>query len=297
MQLEYVLITPARNEAEFIEKTLRSVTSQTRLPKRWVIVSDGSTDGTDELVRQYMNRRSWIELVHLPEQRPRDFAAKVQVFNAGYERVKDLSFDVIGNLDADISFDADYFEFLMEKFEVMPELGVAGTHYVEGDFHSFDDSYINLHHVNGGCQLFQRRCFEEIGGYVPIKGGGIDWVAVTTARMKGWTTYSFGQRTFNHHRPIGTAGGNQLMARFNYGKKDYFLGSHPLWEICRGGFQMTKKPYLIGGLCILLGYGWCWLTRFERPVSQELVEFYRREQLQRLQELFYQRLFPGRRHG
>ncbi len=290
MALEYVLITPARNEAAFIEKTLQSVVAQTVLPKRWVIVSDGSTDGTDEIVRKYQDGREWLELVRLPERQERHFAAKVQAFNAGYERVKDLSFEVIGNIDADVSFGEDFLAYLLEQFEAMPDLGVAGTHYIEGDFHSYRDSYINVHHVNGQCQIFRRACFEDIGGYVPIKGGGIDWVAVTTARMKGWKTYSFGERVFYHHRKMGTAGSNELMSRFKYGKKDYFLGGHPLWQIFRGTFQMAKKPYLIGGLALLLGYFWCWATRFERPVSRELMQFHRKEQLDRLKQLFVGRL-------
>jgi biofilm PGA synthesis N-glycosyltransferase PgaC len=292
--MDYVLITPARNEAAFIDRTLRSVVAQTVLPKRWVIVSDGSTDGTDDIVRSYQAGRDWLELVRLPEGRDRNFAAKVLAFNAGYERVKDLPFDLIGCLDADISFDEDYFAYLLSKFEAMPDLGVAGTHYVEGDFHSYKDSYINVHHVNGQCQLFRRACFEEIGGYVPIRGGGIDWVAVTTARMKGWTTYSFGEHIFYHHRKMGTAESNELISRFNYGKKDYFLGGHPLWELLRGGFQMGKKPYLVGGLALMSGYFWCWATRFQRPVSADLMEFHRNEQLQRLRELFLGRLQLGR---
>ena len=294
MALEYVLITPARNEAAFIEKTIQSVIAQTVLPKRWVIVSDGSTDGTDEIVRKYQDGREWLELVRLPERQERHFAAKVQAFNAGYERVKDLSFEVIGNIDADISFGEDFLAYLLEQFETMPDLGVAGTHYIEGDFHSYRDSYINVHHVNGQCQLFRRACFEDIGGYVPIKGGGIDWVAVTTARMKGWQTYSFGERVFYHHRKMGTAGSNELMSRFNYGKKDYFLGGHPLWQLFRGTFQMTKKPYLVGGLALLLGYCWCWATRFERPVSPELMRFHQKEQLDRLRHLFLGGLRLGR---
>ena len=294
MALEYVLITPARNEAAFIEKTIQSVIAQTVLPKRWVIVSDGSTDGTDENVRKYQDGREWLELVRLPERQERHFAAKVQAFNAGYERVKDLSFEVIGNIDADVSFGEDFLAYLLAQFEAMPELGVAGTHYIEGDFHSYRDSYINVHHVNGQCQLFRRACFEDIGGYVPIKGGGIDWVAVTTARMKGWKTYSFGDRVFYHHRKMGTAGSNELMSRFNYGKKDYFLGGHPLWQLFRGTFQMTKKPYLVGGLALLLGYFWCWITRFERPISPELMRFHRKEQLDRLKQLFFGRLRFGR---
>lgn len=285
MALEYVLITPARNEADYIEKTIQSVINQTLLPKRWIIVSDGSTDGTDEIVKKYTDGREWLELLTLPERKERNFAAKVLAFNSGYDRIKDLTFDVIGNLDADISFDEDYFDYLLQKFEEIQDLGVAGTHYIEGDFHSFNDSYINVHHVNGQCQLFRRKCFEDIGGYVPIKGGGIDWLAVTTARMKGWTTYSFEERTFYHHRTMGTAGSNVLMSRFNYGKKDYFLGGHPLWQLFRGTFQMVKKPYFVGGLALLLGYFWCWATRFERPVSKELMKFHRKEQLERLRHL------------
>ncbi len=290
MTLEYVLITPARNEAAFIEATIQSVIAQTVVPKRWMIVSDGSTDGTDEIVRKYMAGREWLKLIHLPEQRERNFAAKVQAFNAGYEPVKTLSFDVLGCLDADITFVEDYFAFLLGKFEASPNLGVAGTHYIEDGFHSYVDSYINVHHVNGGVQLFRRACFEEIGGYIPIKGGGIDWVAVTTARMKGWTTYSFADRTFYHHRKMGTAGSSELMSRFRHGKKDYFLGGHPLWQLFRGTFQMTKKPYFVGGLFILLGYCWGWATRLQRPVSAELMRFHRQEQLERLGQLLFRPL-------
>src|SRR5216684_8428510 len=105
----YVLITPARNEAQFIELTIQSVVAQTIRPLKWVIVSDGSTDGTDEIVKKYASDHPWIELVRMPERRERDFAGKVHAFNAGYARVRDLDYEVIVSLDADISFDADYF--------------------------------------------------------------------------------------------------------------------------------------------------------------------------------------------
>jgi biofilm PGA synthesis N-glycosyltransferase PgaC len=285
MKLEYVLITPAHNEAAFIEKTLQSVVNQTAPPKKWVIVSDGSVDGTDEIVRTYEESRSWIELLCLPYRQERHFAAKVQAFNAGYERVRGLTYDIIGNIDGDISFESDYFEYLLTKFEQNPELGVAGTDYVEGLFHSFKDSFINVHHVNGQCQMFRRECFEDIGGYVPIRGGGIDWVAVTTARMKGWKTQSFPEKVFVHHRTMGTADGNLLEARFHYGKKDYFLGGHPFWEIFRGAFQMTKKPYVLGGIFLLAGYFWSFLIQAERPVSKDLMNFHRAEQIERLKAL------------
>jgi biofilm PGA synthesis N-glycosyltransferase PgaC len=191
LPLTYVLITAARNEEAFIETTIQSVIAQTVLPNKWVIVSDGSTDRTDEIVQSYAKGRDWLECVRMSERRERHFAGKAHAFNTGCERIKGLNFDVIGNLDADISFGEDFFEYLLDKFKDMPELGVAGTHYVEGNFHSFKDSYIDVHHVNGQCQLFRRQCLEEVGGYLPVKDGGIDWIAVTTARMKGWKTYSF----------------------------------------------------------------------------------------------------------
>jgi poly-beta-1,6-N-acetyl-D-glucosamine synthase len=294
MALTYVLITAAHNEADHIEKTIESVIAQTTLPKKWVIVSDGSTDGTDKIVKNYADNREWMELVRLSEHQDRHFASKARAFNIGYERVKELEFDIVGNLDGDVSFDQDYMEFLLDQFISMPELGVAGTHYIEGDFHSYRDSYINVHHVNGQCQIFRRKCLEEIGGYAPIKGGGIDWVAVTTARMKGWQTHSFGEKLFTHHRAMGTAGGNTLKSRFHYGKKDYFLGGHPLWEMFRGIFQVGKKPYVIGGACLMAGYTWAWLTRMERPVSRELMRYHRQEQMMRLKELLSKRLCLNR---
>ena len=160
--------------------------AQTVLPLRWVIVSDGSTDGTDDIVGRYQPGRPWLELVKLPPRTERNFAAKVNAFRAGLRaRARTCRYDVIGNVDADVSFAADYFEFLLGKFEAMPELGVAGTHYVEGDFHSFDDSYINVHHVNGRCQLFRRALLRGDRRLQPIKGGGIDWVAVTTRAHEG----------------------------------------------------------------------------------------------------------------
>jgi biofilm PGA synthesis N-glycosyltransferase PgaC len=283
--LAYVLITPARNEADYIEKTIRSMVAQSVRPLRWVIVSDGSTDATETIVERYLPDHPWLELVKLPPRKERNFAAKVHAFNAGRERVQGLPYEVIGNLDSDVSFDADFMEFLLGNFASTPKLGVAGTHYIEGDFHSFRDSYINVQHVNGQVQMFRRTCFEDIGGYVPIKGGGIDWVAVTTARMKGWMTHSYSERVFHHHRVMGTAGGSVLQARFNYGKKDYFLGGHPLWQIFRGMFQMAKRPYVVGGLALIGGYMWCWVRGQERAVSAALMAFNRLEQLARLKGL------------
>jgi glycosyltransferase involved in cell wall biosynthesis len=287
--LTYVLITPARNEAAFIGDTIRSIAAQTRRPLRWIIVSDGSTDGTDDIVKSLAAGLEWIELLRLPERRDRQFAAKANAFNAGYERLKYLHFELIGNLDADITFAPDYFEFLLGCFAKDPELGVAGTPYIEDfdrpDRHTYAHRGANLDHVSGACQTFRRECFETIGGYVPIKGGQIDWIAVTTARMKGWKTRTFTEKVCFHHRKIGTADSGPLMARFHYGRNAYYVGGHPAWELMRGIFQMRSPPVLIGGLWFMAGYIWSAVTRTHRPVSAELMAFHRKEQLTRLKRL------------
>lgn len=287
--LSYVLVTPARNEARLIACTMGSVIAQTVRPKRWVIVSDGSTDGTDGIVQELAAEHDWIELVRMPEHRDRSFAAKANCFNAGYERLKPLSFDLVANLDADITLGPDHFEFLLARFAELPRLGVAGTPFVEDANqparHTYAHEGANLDHVSGACQVFRRACFEAVGGYVPIRGGAIDWIAVTTARMLGWQTRTFVERVSHHHRKIGTAESGRLEARFHYGRKAYYVGGHPLWELTRGVFQMRTAPYVAGGVWFIAGYLWAALSRTPRPVSPNLIAFHRGEQMARLKRL------------
>jgi len=278
----YALITPARNEARFIELTLQSVVAQTVQPAKWVIVSDGSTDGTDEVVTQYAAKYPWIELLRMPERKERHFAGKVVAFNAGYAQLKQVPYDVIVSLDGDISFDETYFEFLLGKLADDPSLGLVGTPFRDSQNTTYDYRFVSIEHVSGACQVFRRECFEEIGGYVPVKGGGIDHIAVITARMKGWKTRAFPEKACTHHRAIGTAQSGAVMARFRFGMQDYALGGHPLWEIFRTIHQMTNRPVILGGLMIGCGYLWAMVRRLPRPVSEELVAFRRREQMHRL---------------
>jgi len=290
--LTYVLITPARNEAALIGKTIQSVTSQTILPLRWVIVSDGSTDGTDEIVKEGCRSHEWIDYVRMPERDTRHFAAKVACFNAGLRRLKDLDYDILGNLDADISFGSDYMEFLLNRFASNPDLGVAGTPFVEEGKH-YDYRFTNIEHVSGACQLFRKACFDQIGGYVPIPGGGIDWTAVTTARMKGWKTRTFTETVCHHHRKMGTGHTNALGAWFRHGKKDYFLGGHPLWQVFRMAHQMKSRPYVAGGILLLIGYAWAAISGMDRPVSADLMEFHRKEQMDRLRAFLVGKRWGG----
>jgi glycosyltransferase involved in cell wall biosynthesis len=279
----YVLITPARNEEAFLEKTIESVIHQTYLPLKWVIVNDGSTDSTGAIAERYAAQHDWIEVVNRPVRKERNFAAKVHAFNAGQERVRNLNYRIIANLDSDVILDQDHFEFLLEKFGQDPRLGVAGTIFREkSGYNSGRDSFEGQTYVSGQCQVFRRECFEEIGGYFANKAGGIDWIAVETARMKGWKTRSYREKSFFHHRPLGTADRGALAASFSYGQKDYFLGGSPVWELFRVTYRLTKRPYILDGLALGLGYGLAAARRLDRPVSKELVAFYRREQMKKL---------------
>ena len=168
--MKYILITPARNEELFIAKTLVSMLAQTMKPERWIIVDDGSTDRTAEIVQNHVVESPWIEVVRRPQRVDRSFAAKVQGFNAGLEQIKELAFDILGNLDADISFDADYFEFLLQKFEGNGRLGVAGTPFVEHGNRYDDWNAVNHDALRAVRSALSRREPLDPSLVVPVPG-------------------------------------------------------------------------------------------------------------------------------
>jgi len=291
----YVAITPARNEAASIELTIKSFVAQSARPLRWIIISDGSTDGTDEIVRTYSVLHPWIELLRMQERKERHFAGKAHAFNAGYDRVRGLPYAAIASVDADISFESDYFSFLLGKLAEEHSLGVVGTPFEDAPNQVYDYRFVNIEHVSGACQLFRRACFENIGGYVPVKLGGIDFIAVTKARMHGWKTRTFTEKLCYHHRKMGTAQDSIIRAKVKLGAKDYALGFHPLWQAFRSIYQMTKPPPIVGGLGIFCGYLWAWLNLTEKAVSGDMQAFIRREQMQRLKRFFVSHSRPDRR--
>ena len=290
----YVLITPARNEAAFIELTIQSVLKQTVKPVKWVIVSDGSTDDTDAIVSKYVSEHPWIELIQMSERRERHFAGKVHAFNAGYARVKDVDYDVIASLDGDLSFDDEYFSYLLGKLREDRRLGLVGTPFKDSSM--YDYRFVSLEHVSGACQMFRRECFEEIGGYRPVKSGGIDLIAVLSARAKGWRTRTFLDKFCVHHRKMGASHHTGIHERLHRGRMDYLLGSHPMWEIFRSAYQMKNPPYIVGGMLILAAYLWRMLCRTERTMPPELIEFRREDQMRQLRSILRRglhQILPG----
>lgn len=279
----YVLVTPARNEAASIEKTLKAVISQTILPKKWVIVSDGSTDRTDEIVREYAAKHNFIQFIRVESDETRNFASKVRAIQKGSAQLKGIEYEFFGNLDADVSFEPDYYERILEKFEQDPKLGIAGGAVLDQQLGRFRNRYGNSDEcVAGAVQLFRRECYEAIGGYLPLKYGGEDAVVLDMARMHGWEVRSFPEIEVLHHRRTGTAETNLYRTRFLEGKEDYVLGYHPLFFLAKCAYRVLEAPYLVGSLLRLCGYCWSSCIREERPVPADFVKYLRQRQMRRL---------------
>jgi len=290
---EYVLITPARNEEANIERTAEAVLAQTILPQKWVVVSDGSVDRTEEIVARYAERHGFIRLLSAPKQGQKGFASKVRAFQAGYDQLKDTPYSFLGNLDADVSFGSDYYERILDKFQADPALGMAGGIILERIGDQFVPQRISSNSVAGAVQLFRRECFEAIGGYIPIQTGGIDAVAEIMARMHGWRVRTFSEVPVYHHRRVSTGKASILSTRFHHGVTNYLLGYHPLFQLLSCLYRIFDRPYLIGSALALLGYGWSHVRGYPRAIPDEVIHFLRAEQRARMTLFFAGRKAVG----
>jgi glycosyltransferase involved in cell wall biosynthesis len=282
----YVLITPCRDEANYIEGTLKAVTAQTMLPKKWVIVSDGSVDGTEEIVERYAAKYDFIQLLRRDGDQQRNFGSKVRAFALGYEYVKGLNFDFIGSLDADITMEPTYYEGILPKFEANERLGIAGG--VRYDLYNgqFRKVHAARNSIGGSVQFFRRKCYETIGGYRPYRFGGIDAVAETMVRMHGWEVEAFPEFKIYHYRSTGTAGGNVFNGNFRKGMQHYVIGYHPLFQTASCILNFFSYPAVMGSLAVFLGYFWAMYKRFEKEVPDDFISYLRSEQLTRLRMFF-----------
>jgi glycosyltransferase involved in cell wall biosynthesis len=279
---KYVLMTAARNEGAFIETTIEAVLNQTVLPEQWIIASDGSTDDTVTIVERYASKHSFIRLKQLAANNYRQFAAKAHALRMVYESLQGENYCFIGNLDADVSFDNDYYERILAEFDDNPRLGIAGGVVLELQKGEFKKLKYNLESVAGAVQTFRRECFEAVGGYLPLKQGGLDAVAEVMARMNGWQVKTFSQYHVYHHRQIGDVGGKVLRARFRFGLRDYLIGVHPVFMLLKCAHRLLQKPYFIGSAVWFSGYLCAWLRREVSPVPHEVIRFQRKEQRRRI---------------
>jgi poly-beta-1,6-N-acetyl-D-glucosamine synthase len=285
----YALMTAAYNEGAHIEKTIQSVLAQSIRPQRWVIVSDGSTDETDEIVRRYAQEHDFIRFMRMSRPPGHSFRTKVVALQAGQKHLFEVPFAFIGNLDADITVARTYFEDLIERFCQNPKLGLAGGFVCEEIHGEFKARTINrTHSVAHAAQLARRECYEAIGGYQVLEYGGEDWHAQVSANLKGWETEAFPDLPIYHHRHTG-AGTSLLRSSFRLGKLDYSFGSDPLFEAIKCALRIPSKPVVLGGLLRFLGFAWLSLRREKRPVSREFMSFLRSQQKARVTGMFHRK--------
>lgn len=291
---KYVVITPAHNEEEFIEETAKSMVSQSHRPMRWVVVNDGSTDRTARIVERYCRQFDFIRLVNQTRGPERNFARKVFAFNRGLEEVGDLDYDYIGNVDADMFFGESYFANILAKFAADPALGISGgivyTKYTS-KYTTYD---YTLDSVGGKVQLFRRQCFENIGGYRPLKYGGIDATAEIMARMQGWTVRKSFDDPAYEARPTGFAYGKPVRAKMCEGRRFYSLGYDPLFYSLRCLYRLHEHPFVVGSAAALLRYAYGLIRREPVALPPEVVSYLRAEQRAKIKRALGFPSRPGR---
>ena len=282
MNTRYAIISPVRNEEAHLRLTIDSMAHQTVLPVEWVIVNDGSTDGTASILDECARQFPWIRAVHRQDRGFRKpGGGVVEAFNAGYATLACRDWDFIVKLDGDLTFEPDYFEKCFEHFQREPRLGVGGgvVYNVMPDgtrrFESGGPSF----HVRGATKIYRRACWDGIGGFWPAPGW--DTLDEVKANMLGWTTRSFADLHLHHHRPTGAADGRWRNLVKN-GKSNYISGYHPLFMFAKCMRRLLRQPYFMGSVALAYGFLEGYLGRVPQVDDPELIGYLRREQLAKL---------------
>ncbi len=278
----YIIITPAHNEEQNIEKLLLSVVNQTLLPKTWIIVNDRSNDRTEEIIDSYLKKYSFIKYIKITGKPEHSFGAKVRAINTALSKVSLKDYEFFGILDADISFEKNYFENIISSFRQNEKLGLAGGRIVQYVDEKFKEHIKSPDSVAGAVQLFRTECFRETDGFIPRERGGEDTLLEITARMKGWQVKTVTDQIVIHHGNVTAA---SIKQRFRRGYGFYTLGYHPLFHLTRCIYRIKEKPVLTGSIAEISGYIYAFF-KGSIEVSQELKHFLRKEQSGKLKALF-----------
>jgi asparagine synthase (glutamine-hydrolysing) len=278
---KYLIITPVKNEAEFIKFTLSSIIGQSHLPKKWIIVDDGSDDETAKIVESYANKYSWIELLKIKTQHESRIGGSkiVRAFNHGYSLVNKDEFDFIVKLDGDLSLPFNYFERIFQEFKASNDLGICGG-YIINKFSETDMRIerTNSFQVRGALKTIRRECWEQIGGFKEIwNWDGLD---VMEARFNKWETKSIDLPVI-HHRPT-TSGYDPLQHAFKCGYESYKFGADLFLTILRCIIRLNWKPYCKVSLFFYKGYQMAKKNKEKLIVSQQLAKFIREFHYKRL---------------
>ena len=281
----YVLITAAKNEELYIEKTIKSVINQTIKPEKWVIVSDGSTDRTNDIIEQFSDKNNFIDLIALPPTKERNFSSKVNALNQALKKIEGLDYDFIGNLDADVTLEKNYYKEVFRAFLGNPKLGITGGIILDCIGDKELPQNISLNSVAGAIQVFRKECFKNIGNYVPFKYGGEDAYMEIRARMNGWDVLTLTELKVLHHRPTGTGMGSLSKANLRSGKMFYTLGYSPIFLLVRCFYRIFDKPVFVGSILNIFGYFMAFIKKEKCPAGDAFINFVRSEQKERLMSL------------
>lgn len=277
---KYVIVTPARNEAKFLEPMIESIARQTLVPAEWIIVDDGSTDGTAEIIDRFARQHPWIRGVHRENRGFRKAGGGVvEAFYDGFMALTCSDWEFVVKLDADLTLEETYFERCLEYFRQEPRLGIAGGtvyHPLDG---RLKPERTPQFHVRGASKIYRRDCWDAIGGLWPAPGW--DTIDEVRANMLGWTTQSFSDIPIIHHRMTGTAEGSWRGLMKN-GQANYIAGYHPLYLTVACVSGVSRQPYLIGAWARLYGFFSSYFKRAPRVNDPALITYVQRQQLRRL---------------
>jgi glycosyltransferase involved in cell wall biosynthesis len=280
---KYVVITPARDEARFIQQTIDSIVSQTVRPEEWVIVDDGSVDETAALALAASTRHPWIKVISLPNRGFRQVGAgTVEAFNAGLQALSTRDYKFLSCVDADIILKPRYFESLLHKFAADPQLGNACGQIYENVRGRLVELREGKEMTYGAIKCWRRECFADIGGL--ISDASWDAIDCYEAIRLGWRTAKFNDEELRvmHLRQIGSSDKNIFKGWFRRGHSLHFLGAHPLWILASIAFHLASRPFMWGGLCMGAGYVEALLKnrpRYDRP---EFIQYLRHWQLRKI---------------
>lgn len=280
----YAIISPVRNEAKYLKRTIQSVIRQTRRPVEWVIVDDGSSDDTVKIAEAAAVQHPWIKVIRRANRGFREPGkGVVEAFNEGMAQLTHRQPDFLCKMDGDLEFAADYFATLLREFALRPNLGMAsGATFLQKPGGKIIQEKVAPNFVVGPIKLYRRTCFEDIGGLEPHLGW--DTIDVYRARMRGWETANYPELIVIHLRQMGTAKGI-VWGKMKTGMGEHYYGSHPLFVAARCLYRMSERPYGVIGLSIALGYLKALVSREPRMNDPEFIKFLRAEQLSRLRHM------------
>lgn len=279
---EYIIVTPVRDEAAHIEKTIEAVRSQTLLPTRWIVVDDGSTDGTGEILDRWASQLGWMQVVHRRDRGCRvNGAGVMEAFYEGYAALDHDRWDYLVKLDGDLSFAPDYFERCLAMFEADAKLGIGGgtVYQLEQGQEKVDSEGDPTFHVRGATKIYRRECWDMIAPLVQAPGW--DTVDEVKANMLGWSTRTFPALRVIQHKQTGAADGAWRNA-FKNGRANYVTGYDPMFMLAKCIRRALTRPMVVGGLALALGFWSGYITRLPRVPDAGVIDYLRRQQRRRL---------------